>query len=401
MTILSYEPVPRAFPAPRRIDYYISQIRNCSSNGYLDDIYTALQALKRENKRVPLTPAFVGKEFFNLSCDAQTRRIYELAKLVDSRSAAVSDRKRTCDEYVREHPEGKDENSLPKREIPRRLFGRDGKPPDIFIYQHSSGLLLLTSKAKDVGHDFVLLNFEPIKKIKRKKVVRKISGQPQTEEFNLEKIIKFYAGDYGISPALVKAIIRVESDFNPYVVSSAGARGLMQLMPSTALEMQVEDIFDPVQNIGGGVQYLARMLELFNNDLRLALAAYNAGPGNVLRYGGIPPFRETKEYVPKVLDYYDRYEKDSSPVTLKVALNKKPAMDYLPEVEVVEEVEVEVTVSSPPLPKAPASGDYVIVHLKNGNTMRGKAYEKTPKGIKLKLENGSIFIREDLITKII
>ncbi len=400
LTILSNEPAPRAIPPRIRMGYYMDQIQYSSANGHFEDVYAALQALRQEGRRIPLTPNLVGEEFFNLPYSAQTSRVYDLATLVDPQSAAISERKRCCDEYVERNRE-ENENSFPTRKLPRSLFGKNGEPPDIFVYQHSSGLLLLTSKVKETGPDYVLLNFEPIKKITKERVVRTIKGEPQTEEFDLEEIIRFYARDYGVSPALVKAVIKVESDFHPYVVSSAGARGLMQLMPSTALEMQVEDTFDPIQNVGGGVQYLARMLELFNGDERLALAAYNAGPGNVLRYGGIPPFKETREYVPKVLDYYDRYKKDSSPVKLKVALNKKPAADYLPDVEVVEEVEVEVTVSSPRPPKPKASKDYVIVRLKNGNTMRGKAYKKTPKGIKLQLENGSILIREDLITEII
>lgn len=400
LTILSNEPAPRAIPPRIRMSYYMNQIRYSSANGHLDDVYAALQALRQEGRRVPLTPNLVGEKFFSLPCNVQTSRVYDLAKIVDPQSAAISERKRACNEYV-ERNRQENENSFPTRKIPRSLFGQNGEPPDIFVYQHSSGLLLLTSKVKETGPDYVLLNFEPIRKITKERVVRTIKGEPQTEEFDLEEIIRFYARDYGVSPALVKAVIKVESDFHPYVVSSAGARGLMQLMPSTALEMQVEDTFDPIQNVGGGVQYLARMLELFNGDERLALAAYNAGPGNVLRYGGIPPFKETKEYVPKVLNYYDRYKEDSSPVKLKVALNKKPAADYLPDVEVVEEVEVEVTVSSPRPPKPPASKDYVVVRLKNGNTMRGKAYEKTPKGIRLQLDNGSILIREDLITEII
>jgi hypothetical protein len=288
----------------------------------------------------------------------------------------------------------------PRRNVPSHLFGREGENPDIYAYEHDSGLLLFTSKVKQLGSDYVLLNYDPIKRVKIKVRARIAGGpgEPQVEEFDLEAIIEFYARDYKVPVALVKAVIKAESDFDPYVVSRAGARGLMQLMPSTALEMQVEDIFDPEQNVGGGVQYLARMLELFNNDERLALAAYNAGPGNVLRYGGIPPFKETKNYVPKVLRYYDEYKSDKTQVKLKVALNMKPAADYLPEIEEVREVEE--IISSPPAMEPAPAGDYVIVRLKNGNTMRGNAYERTPNGVKLILERSWIIIRDDLITEI-
>jgi len=399
ITILSSEPAPMAIPSSKRQNYYIDQIRWSSARGYLDDTRIALQRLHRENRRVPLTPAIVGRDFFDLSCGAETSRIYELAVLVDPRSAVIAERKRVCEEYVLYNPVIEKKSEPQKLYVPGHLFGRNGKEPDIYVYQHNSGLLLLTSKVKHVGPDYALLNFEPIKKIVKRKVRRRIKGQPQVEEFDLEAIIDFYARDYNVSPALVKAVIKAESNFDPYVVSSAGARGLMQLMPSTALEMKVEDTFDPEQNIGGGVQYLARMLELFNNDTRLALAAYNAGPGNVLRYGGIPPFKETRNYVPKVLSYYDTYKNDTAPIKLKVALNKKPAADYLPEIEEIEEIEE--IISSPPLLQPTPSGDYVIVRLKNGNTMRGKAFEKTPGYVRLKLERGWILIREDLITEII
>ena len=411
MTVLSSKPASMAMSTPRWRNYLIEQIRYSSENEYLDDLYSALQFLKRKNKRIPFTPNVVGREFFTLPCNKEVSRIYELAESINPRSSVLSERRRACEKYVSRNPEP--EPSVPERKIPSHMYGKEGKPPSIYVYVHSSGLKIFTSKVKEVGDDYVLINYEPIKKIVRKKVVRTIkvkqpSGGTRKEklvEFDLEKIINSYAKEYDVPPALVKAIIKVESDFDPHVVSSAGARGLMQLMPMTALEMQVKDSFDPIQNVGGGVQYFARMRELFDGDVRLALAAYNAGPGNVLRYGGMPPFKETQKYVPKVLRYYERYEKNPPPVRrLQVALNKKPRPDYLPEVNRTKEVEVveevEEVVLSMPKPKPPPPGEYVVVHFTNGETMRGKAYEKTPKGVRLELERGWVLIREDLITKI-
>jgi soluble lytic murein transglycosylase-like protein len=112
---------------------------------------------------------------------------------------------------------------------------------------------------------------------------------------------------YQIPEELVRAVIQVESGFSPRAVSSANAKGLMQLLPATAQRMQVEDIFDPRQNIYGGVRYLRILANLFNGDLNLTIAAYNAGEGAVLRYGGIPPYRETEEYVTRVVGLYRKY----------------------------------------------------------------------------------------------
>jgi hypothetical protein len=108
------------------------------------------------------------------------------------------------------------------------------------------------------------------------------------------------AGQYGVAVELVRAIIQAESDFDHLAVSSKGARGLMQLMPATARQMGVSDAFEPRQNVFGGVKYLRLLLDMFGGDVSLAAAAYNAGENAVLRYGGIPPFRETRRYVDKV-----------------------------------------------------------------------------------------------------
>ena len=117
---------------------------------------------------------------------------------------------------------------------------------------------------------------------------------------------------YQIPEALVRAVIRVESDFDPRAVSPANARGLMQMIPETAERMLVTDVFDPRQNIFGGVRYLRVLANTFNGDLALTVAAYNAGEGAVIRHGGIPPYPETQDYVVKVLGNYRQYRKQSA-----------------------------------------------------------------------------------------
>ena len=123
---------------------------------------------------------------------------------------------------------------------------------------------------------------------------------------------------YQIPEQLVRAIIRCESDYDPRAVSVSGARGLMQLMPDTASLMQVRDIDDPRENIFGGVRLLRILANEFNGDLELTVAAYNAGDGNVIRFGGIPPFDQTRQYVIAVTKFYRRYRSTPDPVEASV-----------------------------------------------------------------------------------
>ncbi|MBO5468940.1 MAG: lytic transglycosylase domain-containing protein [Lachnospiraceae bacterium] len=127
------------------------------------------------------------------------------------------------------------------------------------------------------------------------------STNSTTAPADLEPIFEQAAQQYGISKDLLKAVAKAESNFNPSVVSSAGAIGVMQLMPDTAKSLGVTNPYDATENIMGGARYLSQLLSQYNGDTALALAAYNAGSGNVAKYGGIPPFKETQNYVNKIL----------------------------------------------------------------------------------------------------
>lgn len=176
---------------------------------------------------------------------------------------------------------------------------------EVYVYREPGGTRLFTDR-KQTGADYVF-----IAKFGRPTAVLSCKGLSaaalEARHRGYAETIDRYARVHGVDPALVSAVMRVESCFDHRAVSRVGARGLMQLMPATASELGVLDSFDPAQNIAGGVNYLGQMLRRFNNDLKLALAAYNAGPGAVERYKGIPPFKETQAYVLKVQSHYQRY----------------------------------------------------------------------------------------------
>jgi membrane-bound lytic murein transglycosylase MltF len=129
----------------------------------------------------------------------------------------------------------------------------------------------------------------------------------------VDLLINKYAGAYGVDPALVRAVMRNESGFNPMAVSPKGAQGLMQLMPGTAALMGVQNPFDPEQNIAGGVGYLRQCLDRFGHNVPLAVAAYNAGPDAVARYCTIPPYQETQLFVNNVMGTYGFWGPNQAP----------------------------------------------------------------------------------------
>lgn len=129
---------------------------------------------------------------------------------------------------------------------------------------------------------------------------KSVLDSSMAKEGNLEEIFQAASQRHGISNQLLKAVAKVESNYNPNAVSPSGASGLIQLMPATARGLGVTDVFDARQNVNAGAKYLSQLLTRYDGNLHLALAGYNAGPGNVAKYGGVPPFKETQNYIVKV-----------------------------------------------------------------------------------------------------
>lgn len=133
----------------------------------------------------------------------------------------------------------------------------------------------------------------------------------------LEEAVARYAYEYRLSPELLFAVMKAESSFNPTIISKAGAVGLMQLIPETAIRHGVRNLYDTRENIGGGAKHLRYLLDRFHGNIRLALAAYNAGERNVDRYQRVPPFKETQQYVRKVIGYYRDYRSTAGSASLR------------------------------------------------------------------------------------
>jgi soluble lytic murein transglycosylase-like protein len=190
--------------------------------------------------------------------------------------------------------------------------GRVTKAPDRIIERHLLGLgvLVVTVSA---GYFFSGLSggrqAHPAVQEARVEVEddnNQVVAEADDAELTIDEHIKEVAARHGVRADLVAAVIEAESDFNPRAVSRRGARGLMQLMPKTAKRLGVADPFDPKENIEGGVKHLRAMMDRFDNNIPLALAAYNAGEVAVIKYRGVPPYRETRAYVKRIMKRLDR-----------------------------------------------------------------------------------------------
>ncbi len=181
----------------------------------------------------------------------------------------------------------------------------------IYTYVDESGVAHFTNVPGDPKFAPVVREQRP--KVKAPGFNGRGSAGWDADPDSFDTMIRQAAKRYQVDPRLVKSVIRAESNFNCQAVSRKGAVGLMQLMPETADDMQVLNPYDPKENIYGGTRYLRKMLGLFNGNLNLALAAYNAGPNLVARLGRVPGYRETENYVRKVQLFYQEYKESSSP----------------------------------------------------------------------------------------
>jgi len=180
----------------------------------------------------------------------------------------------------------------------------------VYVYKDARGSTVITNRASSDKSLKLIKTYTPSASVRALGAGRSYTRRslsPRSTEF--DRMIYQLADSYKLDRALVKAIIQIESSFNPLALSPKGAQGLMQLMPATATRYKVQDPYDAQQNLRGGMQFFADLMKRYQNDIRLALAAYNAGSGAVSKYQGIPPYPETQAYVSQVMQLHKNYQR--------------------------------------------------------------------------------------------
>lgn len=177
------------------------------------------------------------------------------------------------------------------------IFFLSNAEADIFRFRDKEGVWHFSNTRSDARYRLYIRT-------------RGIGGKQYLKEY--EDVIRKAAEQFGIDANLIKAVIKAESSFDPDAISESGAQGLMQLMPDTANDMKVDDPFDPEENIFGGTRYLSLLLQRFNQDKRLAIAAYNVGPTTVTKYNAVPPIPQTRRFVEKVMKFYREFNEKTN-----------------------------------------------------------------------------------------
>jgi len=239
------------------------------------------------------------------------------------------------------------------------------------------GVPLLTNNVRryrnDPSYIEVQIDFQPV--VVSSKYRLKGMNQSYTQG-DYAELVQEASQRYRIPQPLIYAVIQAESNFDPNAVSKSGAQGLMQLMPGTAAEMGIANSFDPAQNIMGGSQYLSKLIAMFDGNQRLALAGYNAGPGNVKKYGGVPPFKETQRYVQKVEQLADTFGvKKERPLFRSATKKKFPTY-------------------------VPTSDLPIVVYFKGGNSQPAESIEVRERDYVLSFKNRKFVIQKNLVERI-
>jgi soluble lytic murein transglycosylase-like protein len=191
------------------------------------------------------------------------------------------------------------------------LCGTGFASAETYVYQEKDGTRWITDRTMDPSRFIFIQKYGRSTATRSCKGVTSATLEQRAQRY-MPAVLQ-YSEKHEVDARLIKAMIAVESCFDPHAVSRAGAAGLMQLMPATARRYQVLDRFNPNENLRAGIRHFRDLLDLFENNLGYSLAAYNAGARNVEKHGGIPPFRETEDYVQRVFRYYEQYRQNDIP----------------------------------------------------------------------------------------